>query len=136
MYQFYFLSVIANLLAGFALCSEYFEEKMGAFEAVRVFLENTAFRNVVALVAVITGVLKLLSVTSGDMVFFGDLIPSVTGIFLGLLLFLDYYRNRSEVVSPTIEKMEQLFLARKAVFGVIGIIVAVLHFVFPGVLLL
>lgn len=137
MYQFYALSVFCNLLAGIALAYEDLAERfsLGSFFNGEVF-SRSGFRLVFGIVTAIVGVFKFLSVTDDDVRVVGDLIPAVTGIVLGFTLLLMYYRDKATVSSERIDAFEKVFVRNRSVFGVAGVIVAVLHFLFHSVLLL
>ena len=135
MVQFYFLSIVLNVLTGYILISG---DEGGPLEFKSGFsLKDETFRLVVGIVSVIIGLLKLLSVAEGDVPVIGDLIPSLTGFLSGFVLIVEYYRGRSSPeVSEQSEKVDRLLVGNKKIIGVACLIAAVLHFLFPKVLLL
>jgi len=136
MYQFYLLSVLTNILAGLTLTSGYMEEKLPSLTHLQKLLEGQGVKITLGIITFITGILKLLSVSGGGMVFFGDLIPAFSGLLLGGTLLLDYYKTRSEVTSPAVEKMDSIFLQNKTLIGSAGMLAGLIHFILPGVVLL
>ncbi len=137
MYQFYFLSIFMNLLAGLALAHESLEERM----AIRSFLNpelliRPSFQLIVGIITAIVGFFKFLSVTDGNVPVVGDLLPAVVGLAAGFTLILMYYQDRSTVNSPTSETLQAIFVKNRTVIGLLALITAVLHFFFHSVLFL
>lgn len=135
MLQFYLLSVVMNALAGFILITG---DDGGVLEFKSGFsLKDEVFRLVVGILSALTGLLKLLSVIEGDVPVIGDLFPALLGFLSGFILIFAYYRSHSSIeVSDGTEKVDRLLVANKKIIGVAALIVAVLHFLFPKVLLL
>jgi hypothetical protein len=137
MYQFYFLSIFMNLLAGFALAHETLEERMSVSSFLNPqVLVRPAFRLTVGIITAIVGFFKFLTVTDGNVPVVGDLLPAVVGIIAGVTLILMYYQERSTVSTQTTETLNALFVRNRTVFGILAIITAVLHFFFHSVLFL
>jgi len=145
MLQFYFLSVLLNALAGYIL---FFGDSKGFAPVdsgdVMDFrcgfsVKIDTFRLVVGILAAVTGIFKILSSTAGDLPIIGDIIPAAAGILSGLILFFEYYKNRSDSGdsdSGQDKKINGFLLANKKLIGAAAMIAAVLHFIFPTVLLL
>jgi len=135
MLQFYFLSIALNVLAGYILISG---DENGVLEFKGSFsLKDETFKFVVGILSVVTGLLKILSPIEGDIPVVGDLIPAITGLVCGFILIFEYYRNRSSLdASEHTEKVDRILVSNKKIIGVAALIVAVLHFLFPKVLLL
>ncbi|MCL2204965.1 MAG: hypothetical protein FWB82_00345 [Treponema sp.] len=135
MLQFYFLSIALNALAGYILIS-------GSEEGPLVFrsgfsLNDETFKLVVGVVSSLVGLMKILSVIEGDVPVIGDLLPAVAGILAGFTLIFEYYRSRTSLeTTDHVAKIDRLLAANKKVIGVAAIVSAVLHFLFPRVLLL
>jgi hypothetical protein len=137
MYQFYFLSIVCNLLAGLALASETLEGRIPSLvEISRELSAKSGFLLGLGGAAFIVGFFKLLSVTAGDVPVVGDLFPAAAGLTAGGTLLLEYYRERSKVTSPFLNSLESVLVKNKNLWGLAGILSAVLHFFFPGVLFL
>lgn len=137
MYQIYLLSVVSNLLAGIALSFQGMDEKLQLSSVFnRDLMENTGFRLGLGVATFVIGFLKFLAVSPDDVPVVGDLIPALAGLIMGLILLLQYYRSRSTVSSPTLDKVENIFGKNSGVFGTAGMIIAVLHFLLPRILFL
>lgn len=137
MYQIYLLSVVSNLLAGIALSFQGMDEKLQLSSVFnRDLMENTGFRLGLGVATFVIGFLKFLAVSPDDVPVVGDLIPALAGLIMGLILLLQYYRSRSTVSSPALDKVEKVFGKNSGVFGTAGIIIAVLHFLLPRILFL
>ena len=91
---------------------------------------------VLGILTFIFGILKLLSVTQGDIPVVGDLLPALFGLLVGFTLFLNYYKMKSTVESETVEKIDNIVIKNRSIIGLLAIIVAILHFIMPSVLFL
>jgi hypothetical protein len=135
MVQFYFLSIVMNLLAGYMLFS-------GDADGILEFKSGFSFRDetvrlIAGIVSVLVGLMKILSVIEGDVPVIGDLIPALTGFLSGFILIYEYYKNRSSLgVSEKTEKIERILVGNRKIIGAASLVAAALHFIFPGVLLL
>lgn len=137
MIQIYFLSIVANLLSGLVLSAEHYSTKFPGFVAVKDFFNGKpGLRVTIGIVAFLTGFLKLLTVTKGDVPVVGDLLPALSGLLLGVGVLFDRYKERSNVSSRALETADKLILRHKSIYGSVGIIVALLHFLLPGIVLL
>ena len=142
MIQFYFLSILLNLMTGSVLLyssanldgdSDLESEKKSSFIKSlfeKIFgssgiLEDSLFILVVAFLSFFTGI-----------IIFGDLLPSLTGILGGLSLLFSYYSEKSDVAFQLPSFLEKIFVSEKNIFGILSIIIAILHFILPGVLFL
>ena len=133
MLQFYFLSVFLNAFVGYLL----FFEGNDVFELKNIFQGSETFTLVLGILSALTGLLKLLSPVEGDMPVMGDIVPAVTGFICGFILLFEFYNRRSSLEnSEQTEKINRVFIGNKKIIGAAAIIVAVLHFLFPRVLLL
>ena len=138
MLQFYFLSVFLNALAGYLLF--FGEEALPEFKN-GFSLNNETFKFVVGILVALLGLLKLLSPIEGDVPVVGDLIPAIIGLLCGFILIFEYYRSRSTIEdssgdSGQTEKIKVILLGNRKIIGLAALIVAVLHFIFPKLLLL
>jgi len=139
MLQFYLLSIVVNALAGYILFSN---DEKSSLEFRSSFtsemaLNNETFRLVLGILAAVTGLMKILSPIEGDIPVLGDLLIAITGFFSGFILIYEYYRNRSALeASNTSEGFGNALVSNKKIIGIAAIVTAVLHFIFPRVLLL
>jgi hypothetical protein len=137
MYQIYFLSILLNLVAGIVLAHESLMEKI-SFDKVIVpdLLQNPGFKAGLGVFTFVVGFLKFLSVTQGDVPVAGDLLPALSGLIMGFTLVLQYYKEKSNVTTDAVKTMDNIFAKNRNFIGIIGIIIAVIHFFLPRVLFL
>lgn len=136
MIQFYFLSVLLNVLGGYALLVQGGEDKGTKFDGVRNFLKDMTVRLVLGILAVTVGFFKLLTVMRGDIPIVGDFLPALAGLAAGFSLLLEFYRSNSNVTTDTLERMDRIFTANRRIVGVSSMIVGFVHFLFASVLFL
>lgn len=144
MLQFYFLSIMLNLVSGMILLyGKNFAEK-GAAQArpgLNIFGEGSVFddrtfRLVVGILTMFVGLMKLLSVVHNDVAVVGDLIPALAGLVCGFSLILEYVMSRTKEGLELPSFMRIVFVENRKYIGIFGIAAAVLHFTFPEVILL
>jgi len=137
VYQIYLLSIVTILLSGIALAFDRLQQslRIGSLFNGEMFSRPT-FRLVLGVVTLLVGFFQFLTVAPEDIPVIGDLVPGVTGIVLGCILAMDYYREKSNVEAPLVEAFDRVFVKNGSNFGIIGIVVALLHFVFHRVLFL
>lgn len=137
MLQFYLLSVDMNIVAGIMLAAGFIDERVSFVSGLKEFFDGKPTAKLtVGLITFVVGIFKLLSVTPGNVPVVGDLLPAVAGLVMGFALSLDYYRSRSTVTSPFVERADKLLLKNRNVLGIAGIVIGVLHFLLPRVLFL
>jgi hypothetical protein len=137
MIQFYFLAVLLNVFGGLLLFSTANEEKLPLFRTIHDGLrDNQAWRIVYILLAAVVALFKILSVTKGDVVVVGDLLPALSLLVIGMDQFLEYYRDRSTVEEGSVQRMSALFRQNRRVLGIAAMVIGAVHFLFPRVLFL
>lgn len=136
MIQFYFLSILLNAVSGYVLITEDKEEDRAFETGPRFSLDNQTIRLVLGILTLISGLLKLLSSTQGDIPVIGDLFPAVFGLFAGFILVFDYYRTKTSIESEKSELIERILIQNRRWIGFATIISAIVHFLFPSVLFL
>jgi len=137
MYQIYFLSILANIVAGIAIGFDRIDERLRLHAVFNPELfHHTGFRLAMGLITFVVGFLKLLSVTPGDVAVVGDLLPALMGMVMGAVLVFQYYQERVSVRSATIESLHGFVERYAAAIGTIGIFIAVVHFFLHRVLFL
>lgn len=164
MAQFYFLSVLLNILAGLVLVygkslvqkkneisvsgDDLFDtaESDGAenattkdsvaYDAIHGTFENRTFRLVVGILAVFVGIMKILSVFRNDIPVIGDLVPALAGLAGGAALLVEYYISSSAADSTIPDNIQTVFIDSRKYIGVFCLLAGLLHFVFPQVMLL
>ncbi len=147
MIQFYFLSIIFNVVGGCALCIESIARQSPSLDGLRSFLRDRTVRLVLGIISVATGCLKLVTTIRGDIPIVGDFVPACAGIAVGVTILLELYRAVELPVASGGEpenagprqlgsRLESLLLANKTTIGIAGIIAGLVHFLFPAVLFL
>jgi hypothetical protein len=137
MYQFFFLSIVTNLLAGITLAYDRIDEKVNLSVLFNPALfQSSGFRLSLGLVTFVMGFLKLLSVTPGDVPVIGDLFPAVAGMLAGFSLAFQYYQERSAAESSAVASLDRVFGRKSAILGLIAIAAGIVHFFLPAVLFL
>ena len=66
----------------------------------------------------------------------GDLLPALAGIGMGMALLMDFFKQRVAQPSEALEKAEKIAMTYRLPVGIAGLAVAVLHFIFPGTIIL
>ena len=156
--QFYFLSIVINLLAGVLLAGDYLAERFPGLKALLPELSNRASGVTIGAVTAGVGVLKLFVYADPrQIVVAGDLLPALTGIVLGGVLIGTGLSGEEDDASGAMEKpahtskegssrvvaadgplvkAAQASAGFRVPVGLAGIAVALLHFLFPGAVLL
>ena len=146
MVQFYFLSILFNVLAGVFLISESSGDtekgesfpKHSGHPAIPAFLKNESLRLILGVLGMLMGLLKILSPFKGDIPVIGDLFPAAAGLVAGFVLVFDFYRNQSVLEEDQTANVNigRFLLNHKKTVGFTAIAAAALHFLLPSVLLL
>ncbi len=150
MAQFYFLSVLLNLICGLIcvygknssdvdLDGGFDESASPEIPGVDDFQEDAAgeslfsnpmFNLVSGALCLVTGIVILLAPYKGPSLL-GDLAPALAAILGGASVLLSYLENRSdEFVAPEI--VDAILISNKFYIGIACLIFAVLHFIAPG----
>lgn len=146
MPQFYLLTVVTTIVAGLALSSDYLGTKSEFFGSFRFLRQNRSIQITTGLITAVVGVLKLIFRSPGEEVIIaGDLLPAVVGIILGLILMGEAFRQhpkaegepeKVEKVEKSVEKVTKAIMPYRVPVGIAGVVVGLLHFIFPGILFL
>lgn len=158
--QFYFLSVVINLLAGILLAGDYLAQRFPGLKALLPELSTRASGVTIGAITAGVGVLKLFVYADPrQIVLAGDLLPAVAGIVLGGVLIGTGLSSEEEDSSGVgamekpihtskegssrvvaadgpLVKAVQASAGFRVPVGLAGIAVALLHFLFPGAVLL
>jgi len=135
MVQLYFLSIIFNAMAGLLFLFGDVIEGDSTTKGIRLFI-SSGFRLVLGILTAITGILKILS--PFKTLILGDIIPALAGIGAGFILIFGFYRENS-VKSDNegdLDRIGDMFLHYKKIAGILLLVVAALHFLFPSALFL
>ena len=133
MVQFYALSVFVNIIIGALLCIEGKNEEDSFLGRLKEMLEEKGIKFSLGVLSAIIGLFKFLTPMRGDIAVVGDLLPAVTGIALGGVLLLEFFRTRSDISSEAISRIEGTVTTNRKFIGMAGIIVGILHFLMPAV---
>ncbi|MBU0928001.1 MAG: hypothetical protein KKA67_09650 [Spirochaetes bacterium] len=136
MVQFYLLSVILNIVAGYALVSFQTEPKGTKFDGIREYLKDGTLRLVLGILCTAVGFFKLLTVMRGDIPVVGDLVPSLAGMASGFSLLLEFYKTNSNVTTTALEKIDSILVGNRRIVGIVSIVSGVVHFLFANILFL
>lgn len=131
MVQFYFLSVMLNLLIGVMLV---FNTEDSAVSKI-LDTENTLFHLIVGILSVFVALVKLLSPVGG-VLFLGDLLPAAGGFAGGACLLVQYFYDRASSDVPVSDAVSRIFIGNQKYIGIACLVCAVLHFICPAVLFL
>ncbi|MCF7945619.1 MAG: hypothetical protein K9L24_02040 [Spirochaetia bacterium] len=153
MIQFYFLTVVLELLGAAILLSDHLGSK---FEIViftrRTFIENVNARIVLIVLTSIVGIMKLITPVDPGPVVVGDFFPALNLLALSAFYIFEIKRSQQEdedeieidVEEETksssnddsIEKVKTFYYTNKKIIGYTTLGIAFFHFLFPGAVLL
>jgi hypothetical protein len=143
MPQFYLLTVVSTVVAGLALSSDYLGTKSECFGSFRFLRQNRSIQITAGLVTSVIGVLKLVFRSPGEgVIIVGDLLPAAVGIILGIILIGEAFRQHPkaegepEGVEKSVEKVTEAITPYRVPVGIAGVVVGLLHFIFPRILFL
>jgi hypothetical protein len=133
MFQFYFLSVSANLLAGLTLSSDWFGRKFPGLAAAVSFLNTRKGKLALGMTTILVGFGTLFVPAEAPLVL-GDLYPSAMGMAMGIALLFEVFKQDALLPGERSEKAskpERRAIVYRTTLGVLGIASAVLHFFLP-----
>lgn len=137
MAQFYLLSVVSNLVAGLTLAGDFLGEKMSFLRPFKEVRSKRSAQVAIGITALAVGVIKLFLLSPGEhILILGDLLPALTGMALGIILLAEVNPGRVEQAGESIRKISKTALTYRVPAGITGIVVALLHFLFPGLAVL
>jgi hypothetical protein len=131
MVQFYALSVFVNVISGLLLAGD--GEKPNPISRLKDVFGEKGTKFSLGLFSLIIGLFKILTPVKGDIAVIGDLLPALSGLTLGGVLLLDFFKASSEMPSKMGEKADNFVISNKKFFGIVGIAIGALHFLIPGV---
>ena len=136
--QLWFLSVLLNVFSGLVLVfsTQANGEADDDESAAPVFFQHPTFRLVLGILCALIGIIKLfVSIPRSDALsgipIIGDLLPALAGIVGGGALLVDYYKNFSSLNIEFPAIVQKTCVDNRKYAGIVCIIIAVLHFVFP-----
>ena len=89
MLQFYFLAIFVNLIGGIYFANDFLAKKFPRAVKVAEFFENGTSKMIFAIVAGVTGLFLIISVTPGDVAVVGDLLIAITSLIICLYFLKD-----------------------------------------------
>jgi hypothetical protein len=134
MLQLYLLSVCCDVLAGFILVNNFTSDSVGGAENSPFALQIDVFRFALGIVAILTGLLVLISPIEGSPPFAGDLVPALAALLCGAILVYEFYFTDSGEAPSGIGAVAYILRANKKGIGYICILAGILHFLFPRAL--
>lgn len=153
MLQFYFLSILLNLVTGLLLFCEkdqgqddfladdfaFSDDTTGGSSftnPILGFMESKNFKLVLGVLSILVGLLKLLSVVQNTTPVLGDLFPALAGLLGGFCVLLQFYMETNSIDYAPNGFLQTIFVENRRIIGICCLVVATLHFVFPKVLFL
>lgn len=127
--QFYFLSIFFNMLVGLSLT-------VNGFKFAELFPgKEKIVKIIVGIAAAVVGFLKFIFVSGDSWYVTGDFLPAVVGIVGGICYIIDISNDNAEDVENPKFKLnpffENVFVKGKKYIGIVCIVTAVVHFIFP-----
>lgn len=137
MAQFYLLSIFANIVAGLTLAGDFLGDRISFLSSFKNLRSNRAAQVVIGAVTLVVGVVKLFVGSPGELVAVaGDLLPALAGIILGGVLLVEAFLTRIEKKGEKATTISKAVLSYRVPVGIAGVAIALLHFLFPGVVIL
>jgi hypothetical protein len=137
MSQFYLLSVVSCVLTGLVLSGDYLGARVPALATFRAWLESRGAALTLGLATAIIGFLKLFIRAPGDSVaVVGDLLPAIAGMAIGATLFFEALLRKPATPERPVERYAKAVLTYRIPLGLVGVAVALLHFLFPRAVIL
>jgi hypothetical protein len=154
MAQFYFLSILLNVIAGLILFygKDFTREKLSEEDETLAIDDDTlsekgaffrdlgfdslSFRFVIGVLSLFVAVMKILSPFKGSIPVLGDLLPVLSGIIAGFTLILENYVSKASSDIYLSEPVQKIFIDSRSIIGIACFAAAFFHFMFPQVILL
>jgi len=130
MLQFYFLSIIFNLLGGVTLASDWLSRRIPGLAPFTSALSARRARLSLGLGSILVGIGKLFVPVGGPLII-GDLFPAAMGMAAGIALLFEVFRQDTVLPSEHGEKPERPSAGYRTTLGMLAIAAAVLHFFLP-----
>ncbi len=130
MLQFYFLSIVCNLLAGVSLSADWVAQKIRGFLPIASALSARTSKLISGLASLLVGFGTLFVPVEGPLII-GDLFPSVVGMAMGIALLFEVFRQDAVLPIERSEKRDRPPVGYRTTLGMLGIAAAVLHFFLP-----
>jgi hypothetical protein len=132
MLQFYFLSILANLVGGLTLCSDWLGRRPGLANLFAV-LASRYWKMSTGLVALIAGFAKLF-VPVGSPIILADIFPGLVGMIIGIALLFEVFKQEALFPAERGERPDaptREAPGYRTALGIMGFAAAILHFFLP-----
>ena len=98
MFQIYLLTVLVTILAGLTLAGTFLAEKLkfNALNAYTNFASNKIYRIILGIANILVAIINIFPAYKGNTVFFGELIPTLVGLGIGILLISEVVSNHGD----------------------------------------
>lgn len=138
MFQVFFLTVLANLLAGMALTFSFIREKVPGLEHFAFIFENEVFKIWLGVITFVTGLLSLFKFSQFDILIIGDLLPTATALTAGTILVIRYImgKNTFDDESSIIHKIWSFGEKYGTIVGLLALVAGFLHLILPTAVIL
>lgn len=130
MYQFYFLSILANAAAGALLAADYFGRRVARLAWLADHPASRRFKMGTGAAALIVGICTIFWPADGRAPV-GDLVPSIAGLAMGVALLFEVFRQDALLPSEPAPAPGRAGLDWRSMIGIAGLVVALLHFFLP-----
>ncbi len=136
MVQIYFFSVVFLVFCGLFLSYEYFGNLLKYYFIFnKDIFTNKRLAIIVGIFSIFLGFLLIL--TTNNVPIIGDIIPAIFGIVGGcVLVFRSWEKYSYKGKNKTITLLISFLNANSAIFGLLTVIVGLIHVFFPEVILL
>ena len=137
MVQFYFLSICLNIVGGLILAAPHFSERFPGISKFREYIfDKPGLRIGLFTSLLLIGVMKIISVSTGDVIIVGDFLPALTLLISGFTMLIEYIYENNESENGFLKKMNSIFVKHASITGIAALVAGCLHFIFPTVLFL
>ena len=137
MAQLYFLSVITLLLGGVLAASDFLTERMTGFAVLSDLTERRKLMITIGVMTALVGIVKLFLRAPNDGVpVAGDLLPALAGIAVGFVLLVGQTRRPESVGDEIPPSQRHGIIQYRNPIGLAGVLVGLLHFLFPAAVIL
>jgi hypothetical protein len=133
MDQLYVLFLIFNTMGGIILCAEFLKEKTPGFSKFVDLINTKEVKFIVAIATLIIGFFKFFLPMGGGWIIIGDFLPATVSITLSFALWLDFYKETSNLASDFLKHADELLLKNRNLLGGLCILTSIIHFFFARV---
>jgi len=128
--QFYFLSIVSNIIAGTVLSSDSLSRRLPMLAPLAGPFSSRRGKLLSGLAVLLVGVGTLFVPAAGTIVV-GDLLPSAAGMIMGIALLFEVFKQDALLPGEHPEKSDRAPVGYRTTLGLLGIAAAVLHFFLP-----